>query len=44
MSKAKRYKYFINEELNSLEFEYALKIDTRSYCQIYYSLLKQNQL
>ena len=43
-SKDKRYKYFIDEELNSLEFEYALKIDTRSYCQTYYSLLKQNQL
>ena len=44
VSKDKRYKFFIDEELNSLEFEYALKIDTRSYCQTYYSLLKQNQL
>jgi len=40
----KRYKYFIDDELNSLGYEYALKIDTRSYCQVYYSLLKQNHL
>ena len=37
-----RNKYFIDDELNSLEYEYALKIDNRSYCQVYYSLLKQN--
>ena len=42
--KDKRYKYFIDDELNSLNYEYALKIDTRSYCQVYYSLLKQNHL
>ena len=44
VSEKKRYKYFIDDELNSLNYEYALKIDTRSYCQVYYSLLKQNHL
>ena len=44
MAKNKRYKYFIDDELNSLNYEYALKIDTRSYCQVYYSLLKQSHL
>jgi len=42
--KDKRYKYFIDEELNSFEYKYALKIDTRSFSQMYYSLLKQNHL
>jgi len=44
VSEKKRYNYFIDDELNSLNYEYALKIDTRSYCQVYYSLLKQNHL
>jgi len=44
ISKDKRYEYFIDDELNSLDYKYALKIDTRSFCQIYYSLLKQNHL
>ena len=44
VSKNERNKYFIDDELNSLEYEYALKIDTRSYCKVYYSLLKQNHL
>ena len=42
--KDRRYKYFVDDELNSLDYEYALKIDTRSYCQVYYSLLRQNHL
>ena len=42
--KKKRNKYFTDDELNSLSYEYALKIDTRSYTQVYYSLLKQNHL
>ena len=44
VSENRRYKYFVDDELNSLDYEYALKIDTRSYCQVYYSLLKQNHL
>ena len=40
----RRYRYFIDDELNSLNYEYALKLDNRSYCQVYYSLLKQNHL
>jgi hypothetical protein len=42
--KNKRMKYFTNEELNSLEYHYALKIDYRNYWQFYYSLLKETQL
>ena len=42
--KKKRMKYFNDEELNSLEYNYALKIDNRNYWQFYYSLLKQTQL
>ena len=42
--KDRRYKYFVDDELNSLDYEYALNIDTRSYCQVYYSLLRQNHL
>ena len=42
--KDRRYKYFVDGELNSLNYEYALKIDTRSYCQVYYSLLRQSHL
>ena len=44
VSENRRYKYFVDDELNSLDYAYALKIDTRSYCQVYYSLLKQNHL
>ena len=36
VSENRRYKYFVDDELNSLDYEYALKIDTRSYCQVYY--------
>jgi len=42
--KNKRYKYFIDEELNSFEYKDALNIDTRSFFQMYYSLLRQNHL
>ena len=38
---SKRYKYFTEEELNSLDYEYTLKIDFRSYFQFYFSLLKE---
>ena len=44
VSKDKRYKYFVDDELNSLDYEYAIEIDTRSFLQIYTSLLKQNHL
>ena len=33
-----------DEELNNLEYEYAIIIDKRSYFQYYYSLLKKKQL
>ena len=42
--KSKRYKYFNDDELNSLDYEYALKIDFRSYCQFYFCLLKETHL
>ena len=42
--KLKRAKYFSNDELNSLDYEYALKIDFRSYCQYYFCLLKETHL
>ena len=40
----KRMEYFNDEELNSLEYDYALNIDYRNYLQFYFSLLKQTQL
>ena len=43
-SKIERKKYFTEDELNSLKYEYALEIDNRSYLQFYWSLLKQNHL
>ena len=42
--KSERYKYFTDDELNSLDYEYALKIDFRSYCQFYFCLLKETHL
>jgi len=42
--KSKRYKYFSEEELNSLNYESALQIDFRSYCQFYICLLKETHL
>ena len=35
---------FINEELNSLSYDLAFKYDKRTFCQYYYSLLKQKHL
>ena len=43
-SKSQRKKFFTEDELNSLKYEYALEIDNRSYLQFYFSLLKQNHL
>ena len=40
----KRSKYFTDDELNSLDYDDALKIDFRNYLQFYFSLLKQTHL
>ena len=42
--KKERMKFFNDDELNSLEYKLALKIDFRTYLQFYYSLLKQTHL
>ena len=42
--KSERKKFFTEDELNSLKYEYALEIDNRSYLHFYWSLLKQNHL
>ena len=42
--KIERIKYFNDDELNSLEYKYAIKIDFRTYCQFYFSLLKQTHI
>jgi hypothetical protein len=39
--KKERYQYFIDKELNRLEYRYAINIDFRSFFQYYWSLLKQ---
>ena len=39
--KNERYVYFIDNELNELEYKYAINIDFRSFFQYYWSLLKQ---
>ena len=44
IEKEKRKNYFTNKELNSLEYEYALEIDDRTYIQYYFSLLKLKHL
>ena len=44
ITKKERMNYFNDDELNSLDFKIALKIDIRTYCQFYYSLLRQNHL
>ena len=41
---SQRYQYFIDNELNSLEYEYAINIDFRSFFQYYWALLKQMHL
>ena len=42
--KKERIKYFHDDELNSLEYNIALKIDFRTYGEFYLSLLKQTHL
>ena len=42
--KGERSKYFIDDELNDLDYNYAVKIDFRNYFQFYFSLLKQTHL
>ena len=44
VSDKNRYTFFCPNELNSLDYNYAIKIDFRSYFQFYYSLIKQNHL
>ena len=44
VEKEKRKNYFNNEELNSLEYRYALEIDDRTYMKYYWSLLKLKHL
>ena len=39
--KSERSKFFIDNELNNLEYKYAIDIDFRSFFQYYWSLLKQ---
>ena len=39
-----RFKYFNDDELNSLEYQIALKIDFRTYGEFYLSLIKQTHL
>ena len=39
-----RATYFKEDELNSLEYKYAIQIDFRNFYQFYYSLLKQTHL
>jgi len=44
-NETKFYRIFFNDdELNSLDYNYALEIDFRSYCQFYFSLLRQTHL
>ena len=42
--KEERSQFFKEDELNDLEYNYALKIDFRNYFQFYFSLLKQTHL
>ena len=44
LPKEKRAEFFIGEELNSLDYQYAVEIDTRSYCELYISLLKRQNV
>ena len=39
--KNERANYFVDNELNDLEYKYAIKIDFRSFFQYYWSFLKQ---
>ena len=40
----KRCEFFIDEELNSLDYQYAIEIDKRSFFNIYLSLLKRQNI
>ena len=40
----KRMQFLLEEELNGLEYQNALEIDKRSYCEIYFSFLKKQNL
>ena len=40
----KRSLYFCDEELNNLDYQYAVKIDKRSYWGYYFSLIKKKNL
>ena len=44
LPKEERQKFFDEEELNKMEYIYALEIDKRDFIQYYFSLLKQKQL
>jgi len=44
IDKKERCKFFNDDELNSLEYKNAIKIDFRTYCEFYFSLLKQTHL
>ena len=40
----KRKDFLIDEELNGLEYQYAIELDKRSYCELYFSLLKKQNI
>jgi len=40
----KRMQFLLDEELNGLEYQNALDIDKRSYCEIYFSVLKKQNI
>ena len=40
----KRMDFFDDEELNGLDYQYAVKIDKRSFCSIYLSVLKRQNV
>lgn len=42
--KDKRSKYFIDNEINGLDYEHAINIDYRSFFESYWSLLRQTHL
>ena len=44
ISQKERYQFFSSNELNSLEYNYAVKIDSRTFLQFYVSLIKQHHL
>ena len=44
LSEGERLQYFDEEELNQMEYRFALKIDKRDFTQYYLSLIKKKQL